>query len=198
MEPCYQQGAGVSWHKPSKKLACQYFCPYSIYHIQDVSEYRASVVPSAERGKKPRALRLLVCLSRFQAPRNIFLNFLLAISDYLPASNPSKPQQYVKKLVSMAGRLLQVPFHIWLIPGGDTNLHGKRVMFMWELCYSSTQKPHGHRHLHMQSMHSPCNPLCTSLLTSLILIALDLLTAPEDKLLLALTSLKNSFTASHV
>lgn len=30
-----------------------------------------------------------------------------SISDYLPAPNPAKPQQSVKKLVSMAGRLLQ-------------------------------------------------------------------------------------------
>lgn len=156
MEPCYQQGAGVSWHKPSKKLACQYFCPYSIYHIQDVNKHRASVVPSAERGKKPCALRLHECLSRFQASRNTFLNFLLAISDYLPASNSAKPQQCVKKLVSMAGRLLQAVSHIWLIPGRDTNLHGERVKFIWELCYSSTQKSHGHRYFHMQSTLSSC------------------------------------------
>lgn len=142
MEPCYQRGAGVSWHEPSKKLACQYFCPYSICHIQDVSEHRASAVSSAERGKKPCALRLLVCLSRFQASRNAFLHFLPAISDYLPAPSSAKPQQSVKKPVSMAGRLLQAQSHIWLITRTDTNFHGERgSVHRGALLFKHTQIP---------------------------------------------------------
>lgn len=148
-----------------------------------------------------------MCVSAGCRPPETLLLFLLVFSDHLPALNPAKPQQSMKKLVSMAGRLLQAPSHIWLIPGRDTNLHGERVyVHLGALLFEHTEipwtqiPPHA---IHTQPMQPlVCFPPCQSDTDSTRFPystwGQTSLSPDKPQLLLALTSLKNSFTASQV